>query len=152
MTAISYLWLCVFSPAPSPPTVQLSSSAETPGDLQSLLFDYLWQCCGISQCHVYLCKLQLHICKHMYILYMWKRGLWPNFTFGHIRNWWYWSWVFTLNLHFLFFSLNMHSNRQNGVVNQKSVGSLPLMCYNHNQTFVICLTSKLYLRTLCGSL
>lgn len=63
-------------------------------------------------------------CTYMHMPYTWKRGLWPNFTFGHMRNWWHSSLVFTLNLNLLFFSLNMHSNRSNRVVHQKSVGSV----------------------------
>lgn len=62
-------------PAPSPTTVQLTSSATTPGNLQSLLLHYTWQCSGTSQCHVHLCRLHIQythtytmcICRHVHI-------------------------------------------------------------------------------------
>lgn len=49
--------LCLPCPAPSPTTVQLSSSSKTPANLQSLFFHHTWQCCGTGQRHVHLCRL-----------------------------------------------------------------------------------------------
>lgn len=60
---------CVPCPAPSPTTVQLTGSAATPGNLQSLLLHYTWQCSGTSQCHVHLCRLLIQY-THTYT--MWR--------------------------------------------------------------------------------
>lgn len=54
------LTVCVFLPAPSFAPVQLSSPAETPGDLQPLLSHHTRQRCGAGQCHVHMCKLHVH--------------------------------------------------------------------------------------------
>lgn len=58
--------VCAFCPAPSLASVQLPSSAETPGDLQSLLSHYTWQCGGTGQCHVHICKLHTYTRTHIY--------------------------------------------------------------------------------------
>lgn len=66
-----YVCSCVPCPAPSPTTVQLTRSATTPGNLQSLLLHYSWQCSGTSQCHVHLCRLHTQYTQ-TYTMCIWR--------------------------------------------------------------------------------